>query len=1016
MFFRRQEGEYRETDRVTRFKLIKSGKHWLRASTSQFGLFKVLRGGVDTAQVTTEVIEEQASTTLTGLDILKGIAAAGTVFGGAVATQTTVYANDALEKTVESNQTLANTDTVTLGNVKDKEGAQADSLSVSASQSQSLSEEASKNASLHIAMSETQAASETAPASLKSENAGLSLVSAETTSASQLQSQSAVSELSASQTIKESQSESLVEQASSIRKDSASAEAALSQAINHSLASLKAVEARLSQTVANTSSLADATATAAVATTVTAENDKKAQEDRKRLSKISATMGEYLAKSIGLPNTNEAVAKVNAAVTAIEEALKTPNADLTDVIKQATSAQNSIITAVQRASSGKNDPRNGRVMARGSSFRNAVDQHEVLDANARDYKYTNAVVGYVVTKTDAEATNSPIGPRSEFHYKEGTYLYATEGRQANERSADDKANLPKRVYVNDIHGLVYMKATEEGNKTHWEVIFNNGGSHHDNPYYYFTVPKGHTIDNMQFYQKDGANGSWNLLGSGNGDTAFRTNSKKGDLRWAVGNTNGVNNTFYYDNVAGVGPDGVGRGTITTLKDFAFNNPATYYQTDKIPEKTREAAGYAFSTVDSATQNIYALHPKGSLRTEGYKITYTTTRSADANKEYMAGFRSLENSRHKNYLQINGSQNDYRVEFKTGNQKRAFLKWGSLNDLQNISRIARARNIYTNDEVPIDPNKVKYKVDGKSVSNTEFGYNANQRRGLEFSKGEHVLTLDIADKASATLPFSIVTQGDVYQPVINETAVNTAISKGTRVPDAASVLKGFDNVSSTISGFEMPADQNDYNERVNGTMPPNRSSVLPKTTLSNSNTVGSLNVANVQWLGGGDTFGSGVGENMAVKATVNGKTVYLPLPSDMPASKLGKDLTAEERNKVLAHNGFTASTASITSGKVGLSKTLVVTYKDNVNGDSQDVSEVFFENVNRAASPVAPTIQTPADGSVMVSPTPADAQRTADSMTVSYTPTASTTNTTINLKKSGNVWDNVEPLPAGGDFR
>ena len=98
MFFRRQEGEYRETDRVTRFKLIKSGKHWLRASTSQFGLFKVLRGGVDATQVTTEVIEEQAANTLTGLDILKGIAAAGTVLGGTVATQTTVYANDALER------------------------------------------------------------------------------------------------------------------------------------------------------------------------------------------------------------------------------------------------------------------------------------------------------------------------------------------------------------------------------------------------------------------------------------------------------------------------------------------------------------------------------------------------------------------------------------------------------------------------------------------------------------------------------------------------------------------------------------------------------------------------------------------------------------------------------------------------------------------------------------------------------------------------------------------------------
>ena len=36
MFFRRNEGEFRETDRVTRFKLIKSGKNWLRAATSNF--------------------------------------------------------------------------------------------------------------------------------------------------------------------------------------------------------------------------------------------------------------------------------------------------------------------------------------------------------------------------------------------------------------------------------------------------------------------------------------------------------------------------------------------------------------------------------------------------------------------------------------------------------------------------------------------------------------------------------------------------------------------------------------------------------------------------------------------------------------------------------------------------------------------------------------------------------------------------------------------------------------------
>ena len=51
MHFKRTKGQYRETDRVTRFKLIKSGKHWLRAATSYFGLFRVLKGGVDKTSV-----------------------------------------------------------------------------------------------------------------------------------------------------------------------------------------------------------------------------------------------------------------------------------------------------------------------------------------------------------------------------------------------------------------------------------------------------------------------------------------------------------------------------------------------------------------------------------------------------------------------------------------------------------------------------------------------------------------------------------------------------------------------------------------------------------------------------------------------------------------------------------------------------------------------------------------------------------------------------------------------------
>ena len=114
MFFRRQKGQYRETDRVTRYKLIKSGKHWLRASTSLFGLFKVLRGGVDTTQVMTEVVEDKVNPSITGLDIIKGLAATGAVLGGSVATQTKVFANEtvAMEKTLENPDLLVTNDTV----------------------------------------------------------------------------------------------------------------------------------------------------------------------------------------------------------------------------------------------------------------------------------------------------------------------------------------------------------------------------------------------------------------------------------------------------------------------------------------------------------------------------------------------------------------------------------------------------------------------------------------------------------------------------------------------------------------------------------------------------------------------------------------------------------------------------------------------------------------------------------------------------------------------------------------
>ncbi|WP_265586405.1 Rib/alpha-like domain-containing protein, partial [Streptococcus mitis] len=722
-----------------------------------------------------------------------------------------------------------------------------------------------------------------------------------------------------------------------------------------------------------------------------AEANKKAEEDRKRLSKISASMGEYLAKSIGLPNMDSAVTKVNAAVTAIEEALKNPNADLTAVIKQAKAAEASIANAVLRAHNGKRSVLNGRRMERGVSFR------EVAPENANK-NFTKNTVAYVVSETDSKTVANG--------YKEGTYLYATQGRQANTRPPE-KANVPTRVEVRTIRSQVYMSSQRHGTTTEWEVTFNEAGEQHDNPFFYFTVPKGHTITHMEVFKKDSANANWQSLASSNSNNAFLEIDKgNGNYRPAIGNAWNNQGGSYYDNVAGVGPSGVGRGSLTSLRDFAFNNEEVFYQTDKISETVKQAGDFAFNTVENATANIYALHPKGSLQRGGYKIRYTTTSPANTKDFYMAGFRSLENSRHKNYLQMNGSNERYVLNLKQGVQT-TFLKHGRLNALTDPTKLNKIADSYdrltgrTEPVPPLAPGKsITYSIEGKNEGSTTIQYLANTKH-LPFSRGIGELKVSIPNMGTRTLPFRIVTQSDVYEPVINKTVTAAAVSKG-QVINPVSTIQKIDDKSNSISGFVKPDDMDDYNQQINGG--PSTANVLPNTTAGTDNNLSRLNVKNVEWVGGSE-IGSGIGEKMAVKAIVNGKEVYLPVPEDMDISRLGSPLSDQDKQAILAHNDLQGN-ATITGTKVGLTKQLKTIYKDDEGGDSVDVSEVFFENVAKARA-TAPRVDPKSDGSVVVSPSADN-----DKVNISYTPTNASTPTQITIKKSGTTWESTVPLPAG----
>ena len=134
MFFKRLKGEFRETERITRFKLIKSGKTWVRASISQLGLFHVPHA------TTCEKIVEPFESVFQPVpsSFLKGIVALGALAGATTLANPVVAEENGGEVGIESETNLSTglvgSDSLVLGTT-----APSDSLSASQIMSTSVS-------------------------------------------------------------------------------------------------------------------------------------------------------------------------------------------------------------------------------------------------------------------------------------------------------------------------------------------------------------------------------------------------------------------------------------------------------------------------------------------------------------------------------------------------------------------------------------------------------------------------------------------------------------------------------------------------------------------------------------------------------------------------------------------------------------------------------------------------------------------------------------------------------------
>ena len=158
MLFKRLNGKVRELDRTTRFKLIKSGKHWVRSENSTLGLFKIVRGEVKTT-VGTKSDKERYGIRSTSQFVLKGLLATGATVG-ATAIINTAYADEAgvdVATTSElQKETLAEANSLVIGSVSDARSMSEESLE-STSSSASLGEQTSES----LSVSQSESTSET---------------------------------------------------------------------------------------------------------------------------------------------------------------------------------------------------------------------------------------------------------------------------------------------------------------------------------------------------------------------------------------------------------------------------------------------------------------------------------------------------------------------------------------------------------------------------------------------------------------------------------------------------------------------------------------------------------------------------------------------------------------------------------------------------------------------------------------------------------------------------------------
>ncbi|MEL0464745.1 Ig-like domain-containing protein, partial [Streptococcus pneumoniae] len=511
-------------------------------------------------------------------------------------------------------------------------------------------------------------------------------------------------------------------------------------------------------------------------------------QNKEKLKTISKDLSAYLtqANEITRPETKKLLEGVEEIVKSIEASVSQPQltpAEIEELLKKGKQAEKKLALALTREKSGKRDLRNSKPMKQGSDFR----------ANPTGLKTKRA---YIVKNGDGSGLPAE------------TYLYAMR------RGINDKPREENLVQVSDAVEEAKVTVTNLGNGNFkWDLIFNSSSTrqNHQNAFYWFTLPKGHTItetlavtrtyeghtnssvSGSRTFNEEWGNRIRETLG---GDKAVYGPAKGGfDFNSNFNSLTDVTNT---DFIAKTGQSQkVGKDPTDN-----HNSDGYYYLGPTLNKFRKWPEGTAVSkeVVAKAKRNIDGLHENSevlyhfTLNNGLVRISYKThTDNQYAPLYYGAGMRSVENSTAHMYFMARGLQEKPNAPTVTPNNEGTVTVNPYSGQNQNVDMVGISYRNQDNEEKTItltrNPKDGTWTSsgdgkDGIQINGNSFSVKAGYAKaGTEVSAISYFGNSDASDRHKATVPT------DGVPPVVSVNGTQLPTSKNNSNPVLYEVAQG-----------------------------------------------------------------------------------------------------------------------------------------------------------------------------------------------------------------------------------